>query len=121
MITMHITFSKNEKALPLENSKGSSKGRIHLYDYKGDKGKDPYALAATLLKKLPRFHLPYFKKRYVILKSGGVIYKINKKSLCKRLKIKANLFEKSLRKDRVVEASSLFNMVKMNIHQIPNL
>lgn len=106
---MRINYSSNEKALPIKNSKGKSKSRIHLFKYEGDKGKDPYAIAAKKLNKPPLFHIPFLKNRYVILKdadpvteASSVYYKINKNSLCKRLGISATDLESHVDKNRTI-------------------
>lgn len=38
---MKINYVRTEKAMPLSNSKGKSKSRLHILEYNGVKGQDP--------------------------------------------------------------------------------
>lgn len=89
---MKLSFNHTakERAPSLINSLGTAKSRIHLYDYKGKVGKDPYAIYAKKIEG----HAPELtkseKKRFIIQqdpKNSDIYYKINKGSLQKRLKI----------------------------------
>lgn len=95
MIVLSFKFVSLESALPLHNSKGLAKSRIHLFDYKGESGKDPYAIAAKMIQvkedAIPKLNL--FDKKFYFLhchcdeNAKKTWYKINKNSLQKRLNI----------------------------------
>lgn len=91
-LNINISVPQRESATSLPNSKGAFKSRIHLYDYKGEEGKDRYAIAAKILNK-PRSKLNFIERKYFVIieqkniDGKSVLYKVNKKSLQKRLGI----------------------------------
>lgn len=88
MNPLHINYVKKEAA----PNQGKAKSRIHLYDYKGPKGKDVFAIAATLYKGkgAPRLNCiqKLFSTVLAVEKAGKTKWFIvNTRSLKKRLKI----------------------------------
>lgn len=62
---MKVNYVRSEKALPLPNSKGKTKSRLHIFEYQGVKGQDPYAIAAKRLKS-KKTTLSYFEKFFYV-------------------------------------------------------
>lgn len=99
-INIEFKYATSERALPLANSKGGKKSRIHLFDYQGEVGKDRFAVAAKLCKvKSESPRLNCLERKFFILlahqeKNGDVTwYKINKNSLKKRLGLSAEMLK----------------------------
>lgn len=92
-------FEKSEKAKTLFNSRGTKQGRFHIFDYKGSRGMDRYAVAGEVMKFKTDLDakLGWWDRKYNVLISrhneNGTTtwYKINKNSLIKRLNPSADL------------------------------
>lgn len=106
----------SEGALPLPKSKGEVKGRIHLFEYKGEPGKDPYAVAGKNLGENPPKLGLFGKKFYVLhsVKNGDSVtwYKINKNSLKKRLNIQDNELKGTLDRKTGKTSAEFVNLIR---------
>lgn len=93
-VKISFNYVANEGATKNFGIGGRAKSRIHFYDYKKEKGKDPFAVYAKQViveegKSSPK--LGSIEKRYYILlpdpENNKIYYKINKSSLKNRLHI----------------------------------
>lgn len=86
---MRISF-KYDASETAPESKKEVKGRIHFLPYSGEKNKDLYAVAAKAFKENQTPKLGILEKsRFIIIKdnTSETTYKINRRSLSKRLGI----------------------------------
>lgn len=120
-IVHYDAFSFEEtEAKTLHNSKGAKKGRIHLLSHDALEGQDRYAVAAEVLKskdgEAPK--LGWWDRQFNIVARDdeGTWYKVNKRSLIKRLNVDPVTIE-------CFEAGTLtfLSAVENSINSVPKL
>jgi hypothetical protein len=119
-----FNYVKREKAMPLQNSSGFAKSRLHLFDYQGNKGKDRYAIAAKRIST-PLDQLPIPINGHFLLKHcdhAGVAswYAINRSSFKKRFRVSSKELKGALDEQDVAKIDQLKALIQASLAKPPS-